>query len=410
MDETGPDRGCGCKTITALPTPPNPPQSRQVVGRASRLPSGRLALGHSTVGGTPAPLPPPGEPLLQQQYRELIRKHLSKLLDALFAEFTGVRFHIAWTRALPKQRDAKTLLSGCSACCRLSGSPLLPACRTCGPRQLARALSADGAGHRFTCRLGVRNYWIPIRVRAETLGFACLQALGDSPARPLTAKHSARAALVLLRRAGARVLSRVKFARAARFLRHIVQHVQTASLADLRKADLTSTERVVIALEKEQARLRETLQRHLPPASQAPRRSGSESHREQIMHCLLQRLELDYAKPITLQQYACELGMNAAYLSDLFSRAVGVPFKTYLTDLRLAKARELLGDPANTVAEVAYAVGYASENRFRMVFKNVMGLPPRIWRETLRMSQPTLLVWLLDQLEIMESLEALFLV
>jgi AraC-like DNA-binding protein len=206
------------------------------------------------------------------------------------------------------------------------------------------------------------------------------------------------------------VLSRLKFARAARFLRHIVQHVQTASLADLRKADLTSAGRVVLALEKEQARLYETLQRPLPPSPQAPRRSGSESHSEQIMHCLLQRLELDYAKPITLQQYARELGMNAAYLSDLFSRAVGVPFKTYLTDLRLAKARELLGDPAKTAAEVAYAVGYASENRFRMAFKNVMGLPPRIWRETLRMSQPTLLVWLLDQLEITESLGALFLV
>jgi AraC-like DNA-binding protein len=398
------------EAITALPTPPNLPKSRQVVGRVSRLPSGRLALGHSTVGERPSPLPPPDEPLLQQHYRELIRKHLSKLLDSLFAEFTGVRFHIAWRRALPKQRDAKTPLSGCSVCCRLTGSPLLPACRTCGPRQLARALSADGAGHRFTCRLGVRNYWIPIRVRAETLGFACLQALEGSPARPLTTKRSARAAIVLLRRAGARVLSRVKFARAARFLRHIVQHVQTASLADLRKADLTSAGHVVIALEKEQARLRATLQRHLPPASQAPRRSGSESHSEQIMHWLLQRLALDYAKPITLQQYSCELGMNAAYLSDLFSRAVGIPFKTYLTDLRLAKARDLLGDPTKTVAEVAYAVGYASENRFRMVFKNMMGLPPRIWRGTLRMSQPTLLVWLLDKSEIMESLNALFLV
>ena len=62
-------------------------------------------------------------------------------------------------------------------CCRLAGSPLLQECRTCGPRQLARTLSADGDGHRFTCRLGVRNYWIPIRVRDQTLGIAYLQAL-----------------------------------------------------------------------------------------------------------------------------------------------------------------------------------------------------------------------------------------
>ena len=85
---------------------------------------------------------------------------------------------------------------------------------------------------------------------------------------------------------------------------------------------------------------------------------------------------MDYAKPITLQHYARELGMNAAYLSDLFSHALGVPFKTYLTELRMEKAKELLGDPTKTASDVAYAVGYASENRFRFAFKKATGLSP----------------------------------
>ena len=76
--------------------------------------------------------------------------------------------------------------------------------------------------------------------------------------------------------------------------------------------------------------------------------------------------------------------MNAAYLSALFSHAVGMPFKTYLTEVRLEKARELLGDPAKSISEVAAAVGYASENRFRSVFKKLTGLSPRMWRETFR--------------------------
>jgi AraC-like DNA-binding protein len=268
----------------------------------------------------------------------------------------------------------------------LTGSPLLPACRTCGPRQLARALSADGDGHRFTCRLGVRNYWIPIRVRAETLGIAYLQALENSAARRLGRKRSARAAHARLRRADARVLSRLEFARAGRFLRHIVQHVQSATLADLRKADLTSAARAVLALEKEQARLHLALKPHLPPAPQAPRRSGPESHAQQIVHRLLERLEFDCGKPITLQHYARELGMNAAYVSNLFSRVVGVPFKAYLTDLRLEKAREQLGDPTKTASEVAYAVGYSSENRFRIAFRKATGLCPRLRRETMQTS------------------------
>jgi AraC-like DNA-binding protein len=322
--------------------------------------------------------------LLQHKYRELIRKHDGKALAALFAEFTGVHFHIAWTPPLPRQWDARTLPTGCSVCCRLTGSPLLPACRTCGPTQLVRALSADGDGHRFTCRLGVRNYWIAIRVRDEMLGIAYLQALENSTARPLAGKRSARAAHARFRRADANVLSRPEFARAARFLRHVVEHVQTATLSDLRKADLTSVARAVLALEKEQARLHLALNPHLPPAPQAPRRPGPESHAQQTVHHLLERIELDYGKPITLQHYARELGLNAAYVSDLFSRAMGVPFKNYLTGLRLEKAKELLADPAKTASEVAYAVGYASENRFRLAFKKTNGLCPRSWRETMR--------------------------
>lgn len=347
--------------------------------------------------------------LLQRKYRDLIRKHLGKFLAPLFAEFTGVHFHIAWTPALPELWDAQTLPTGCSVCCRLTGSPLLPDCRICGQKQLTRALGADGAGHRFTCRLGVRNYWVPIRVRGETLGLAYLQALAHSIVQTPARKRSVRAARRRFDRAEARVLGRPQFSRSARFLQLIVQHVQTASLADLRKADLTSAACVVVALEKEQARLHETLQRHFPPTPQVLHRSRPESHVEQIVHRLLDYTEQNYRKPITLQHCADKLGMNPAYLSDLFSSAVGVPFKAYLTKLRLEKAKELLGDPAKTASEVAYAVGYASENRFRIAFKKAIGLPPKIWRETLRMSQPVLLAWFLGELEFLEGLEALLL-
>lgn len=132
------------------------------------------------------------ERLRYSKYRERTRKHLGRLFDKLFTEFTGLHFHIAWTPASPRQWNARSLPTGCSACCRLSGSPLLPKCRTCGPKQLARALSADGDGHHFTCRLGVRNYWFPIRLRGELLGLAYLQALEHSTSRHPVRKRSAR--------------------------------------------------------------------------------------------------------------------------------------------------------------------------------------------------------------------------
>jgi two-component system response regulator YesN len=78
------------------------------------------------------------------------------------------------------------------------------------------------------------------------------------------------------------------------------------------------------------------------------------------------------------------LKRNAAYLSDLFSHAVGLPFKAYLTELRLEKAKELLVDPKYNVNEVAQAVGYAGADRFRLAFKQHTGLAPSRWREMMR--------------------------
>lgn len=359
-----------------------------------RTKSSRVSLrsshrSRSTPATAAVPVPPPAnDPLLQRKYRELLRKHLDRFLDHLFVEFTGIHFHVSWAPLPPQEWNIQTLPTACSVCCRLSGSRLLPECRICGPRQLSRALDSDGDGHRFTCRLGVRNYWLPVRVRDETLGIAYLQALDHARTGARARKPVIRAAEHRMYLAEAQVMSRLKFSRAARFLRLIVQHVQTASLSDLRKADLTSAGRAVLALEKEQVRLQGVLRRHLPPAPQTPRQAGSESHPEQMVHRLLECLEMDCGKPVTLRHYARELGLNAAYLSGLFSRTVGVPFKTYLTELRLEKAKTLLNDAAKSVSDVALAVGYASENRFRIAFKQATGLSPRSWRETMQMNLP----------------------
>jgi transcriptional regulator GlxA family with amidase domain len=55
-----------------------------------------------------------------------------------------------------------------------------------------------------------------------------------------------------------------------------------------------------------------------------------------------------------------------------------------MREMRLEKARQLLGDPVNRIAEVASAVGYADENSFRLAFKKANGLAPAAWREAIR--------------------------
>jgi len=109
---------------------------------------------------------------------------------------------------------------------------------------------------------------------------------------------------------------------------------------------------------------------------------------ERIAQDALDYIHQHYKHPITLQECAKTLGLSMAYLSDLFSHRVGLSFKTYLTEVRLEKAKELLGDGTRNIYQVAAAVGYVSENRFRIAFKTATGLAPRAWRETLKMRRP----------------------
>jgi AraC-like DNA-binding protein len=320
---------------------------------------------------------------VQQHYQAMVSTHLGRMLDHLFAEFTGLHFHVAWAPANPKEWDARTSPTGCSVCCRLAGAPKLPACRACGPRQIERVLKVNGEGARFLCRLGVRNFWITIRLRGKALGIAYLQALDKPPAGSAVWDGEAQVAGGRPKYRGARVLNRTEFDRAARLLQFIIRSVQSTSLAELRKADLTNAGNVVVALEREVASLHQVLQRHLPATRQVTRRPANESHARQLVEQALQVVARDYAQPLTLSQCARELGMNAAYLSSIFSRTVGVSFKAHLTAIRMEKAKALLSDPKHSTTEVAFAVGYASENRFRAVFKQATGLPPKSWREAL---------------------------
>ena len=368
--------------------------------RASRKWSRRS--GPSNVVSDPpssgAATPTPDDPLVRTRYRELTRKHLNRLLDRLFTEFTRLHFHIAWAPSLPHDGNTQPLPAGCIVCRRLTGTGVASwrRCGACGPKHLARTLKADGDGHRFTCRRGVCNHWFPIRVRDVTVGVAYLQALEPGARERTGVKRLAHAKKI--------VLTRSEFNRAGRLLRLIVQHVQVLDLAELRRTDLANAQHVVTALASEQARLRRELGRISPVAAGTPAAPASGTHAQQIVSRLMERVQRDYPQPITLQQCAAGLAMNAAYLSALFSRAAGISFKAYLTEVRLERARQLLlGDPAKNISEVAAAVGYSSENRFRSAFKKVTGLSPRLWREVFRAGNVILFTWLQAERVFLES-------
>jgi YesN/AraC family two-component response regulator len=180
-----------------------------------------------------------------------------------------------------------------------------------------------------------------------------------------------------------RKASRAQFGQAAALLRLFVRYVATATSLELRNLEVAKEHQQATEHQHEETKLRAELGRRLPGILGETGRTEAESHTEQLVHRMLDYIQKGYARPITLKECARNLEFNAAYLSALFSHTVGLPFKSYLTRLRLEKAKDLLSDPTRRVSDVAYAVGYTNPNQFRLAFKAITGLAPVTWRSNL---------------------------
>lgn len=364
-------------------------------GPAESSPAGAVHL-MSLPAAAGRPIAPGADAILRQNYRGLMQHYLRRL-PALFTKFTGLFSHLTWMPTWPRRPRAQTLPTR-SRLCRevVVGCPeTLAACRRCAARHLSLTLESGHKGHRFTCFKQVHNFWLPVIIRGCLVGLAFIQApalptagapAGHSPLRAhWSATVSAPPGRTRCSGRGTKRMSRRDFGQAARLLKLVIQHVETSAVAELRKSDLGRAQEALLELQTVATRLRTELNGLVPAFNKNSPALQPHNHADRLVQAALDYIHRHYSEPFTLQQYAGRLRMNAAYLSAQFSRAVGIPFKTYLTEVRLEKARELLSDPSRGVAEVAYAVGYASENRFRLAFKSLTGLSPRRWRETLQM-------------------------
>lgn len=97
-----------------------------------------------------------------------------------------------------------------------------------------------------------------------------------------------------------------------------------------------------------------------------------------------QYLTEHYAQEISLEVVADLLDFSPFYLSKLFKNSFGISFIDYLTELRLAAAKELLADPSLSAKEIGERVGYPNSNYFTKMFKKKTGLTPIEYRNSLR--------------------------
>lgn len=93
-------------------------------------------------------------------------------------------------------------------------------------------------------------------------------------------------------------------------------------------------------------------------------------------------IQANYHEDLTLDIMAQQAGLERTYFSYLFKQKTGHSPHSYLTQIRVRKAAQLLSDRDHTVAEVAYLVGLTPHN-FSRQFRQVMGMTANTYRQML---------------------------
>lgn len=90
----------------------------------------------------------------------------------------------------------------------------------------------------------------------------------------------------------------------------------------------------------------------------------------------LDYINKNYMKEIDLKKVAGELMISTYYLSHIWKKELETSFISYINELRIDKAKELINTTTYKVYEIAEMVGYNDRKYFTKIFKQYMGVTP----------------------------------
>ena len=88
-----------------------------------------------------------------------------------------------------------------------------------------------------------------------------------------------------------------------------------------------------------------------------------------------------FAEDLTLEDVASLAGFSKYHFTRLFRQVTSVSFYKFLSQKRIAHAKELLISGEYSIMEVAYLSGFSSHGAFARMFRQVTGVSPNEFRK-----------------------------
>ena len=83
---------------------------------------------------------------------------------------------------------------------------------------------------------------------------------------------------------------------------------------------------------------------------------------------------------VPLAEMARIAGLSESRFSHAFKRLLNETPQRWQARIRLEAARDLMRDPALSLADIAYETGFADQAHLSRAFRGVFGMPPSAWR------------------------------
>lgn len=104
------------------------------------------------------------------------------------------------------------------------------------------------------------------------------------------------------------------------------------------------------------------------------------------IHLAITYINNHYAESISAQSVADYLQIDQSYFRHLFKSETRITFKTYVTHLRLSRARSLLLSTDMNISEIISEVGFSNANQFYKTFTTFSRMTPAEFRKFYRYS------------------------
>ena len=100
----------------------------------------------------------------------------------------------------------------------------------------------------------------------------------------------------------------------------------------------------------------------------------------QRLRRVLDYIEAHLDQDISLSELAAVTDLSRHHFGEAFKTSTGTSPHRYVVERRLHRAKELLLGTAQTLAEIAVAVGFASHSHFTCYFRRLTGTTPSRFR------------------------------